>query len=89
VIEEIWFRHDVDEGEPASASEDGGAKPALAEPDVEYSARRARQEQEPALSAASPRAAMAHRYLAAAYASRISGPNATLANPDRSFDRFG
>jgi hypothetical protein len=42
------------------------------ESDIDYLARRARHERELAAQATSPKAAMAHMYLAAAYASRIA-----------------
>lgn len=42
------------------------------ESDIDYLARRARHERELAAQATSPRAAMAHMYLAAAYAGRIA-----------------
>jgi hypothetical protein len=88
VTDEIWFRHDADEGDHDSPPAGGGDKPTVREPDFEYFARRAQQEQELALRAVSPRAAMAHRYLAAAYASRIAEPNATPDDPGRSFDQL-
>lgn len=47
------------------------AQPAL-ESDIDYLARRARHERELAAQATSPKAAMAHMYLAAAYAGRIA-----------------
>jgi hypothetical protein len=45
---------------------------AALESDIDYLARRARHERELAAQAASPKAAMAHMYLAAAYAGRIA-----------------
>lgn len=42
------------------------------ESDIDYLARRARHERALAAQAASPKAAMAHMYLAAAYAGRIA-----------------
>jgi hypothetical protein len=46
--------------------------PPVLESDIDYLARRARHERELAAQAASPKAAMAHMYLAAAYAGRIA-----------------
>ena len=42
------------------------------ESDIDYLARRARHERELAAQATSPKAAMAHMYLAAAYAGRLA-----------------
>jgi hypothetical protein len=44
----------------------------MLESDIDYLARRARHERELAAQATSPKAAMAHMYLAAAYAGRIA-----------------
>jgi len=47
------------------------------ESELDYLARRAGQEREQASRARSPQAAMAHRYLAAAYARRVAEAYAT------------
>jgi len=49
-----------------------GLAEAALESDIDYLARRARDERELAAQATSPKAAMAHMYLAAAYAGRIA-----------------
>ena len=69
----------------ASPREPSGA---AVESDIDYLARRARHERELAAQAATPKAAMAHMYLAAAYAARIAELWRTPENLQNLLDRM-